>query len=59
MGGFARGQKVRVVDGPFVDHAGIVDDFRDDVQKVKVVVSFFGRATPVELDYRQVERQEP
>jgi transcriptional antiterminator NusG len=54
--GFAKGQSVRVVDGPFIDFIGIVDDLNVEKGKVKVMVSFFGRETPVELDFLQVER---
>jgi len=54
--GFDRGQSVRVVDGPFLDFAGVIDDVNPEKGKVKVLVSFFGRETPVELDFLQVER---
>ena len=54
--GFARGQSVRIVDGPFIDFIGVVDDISEEKGKVKVMVSFFGRETPVELDFLQVER---
>ncbi len=54
--GFARGQSVRIVDGPFIDFIGVVDDISEEKGKVKVLVSFFGRETPVELDFLQVER---
>ncbi|MCH8920718.1 MAG: transcription termination/antitermination protein NusG, partial [Chloroflexi bacterium] len=47
---------VRIVDGPFQDFAGLVDEINVDKGKVKVLVSFFGRETPVELDFLQVER---
>ncbi len=55
--GFELGQKVRIVDGPFMDFHGTVDDINLEKGKVKVLVSFFGRETPVELDFLQVERQ--
>ena len=54
--GFSRGQSIRIVDGPFIDFIGIVDDINEEKGKVKVLVSFFGRETPVELDFLQVER---
>lgn len=54
--GFAIGQSVRIVDGPFQDFVGQVDDLNLEKGKVKVLVSFFGRETPVELDFLQVER---
>jgi len=54
--GFTMGQSVRIVDGPFQDFVGQVDDINVEKGKVKVLVSFFGRETPVELDFLQVER---
>jgi transcriptional antiterminator NusG len=54
--GFVIGQSVRIVDGPFQDFVGTVDDINLEKGKVKVLVSFFGRETPVELDFLQVER---
>jgi transcription termination/antitermination protein NusG len=53
---FKPGQKVRIVDGPFNDFMGTVDDINMDKAKVRVMVSFFGRETPVELDFLQVEK---
>ena len=50
------GQKVRIIDGPFNDFIGTVDDIDMDKAKVRVMVSFFGRETPVELDFLQVEK---
>lgn len=55
--GFTQGQKVRITDGPFVDFVGVVDEINLQKGKVKVLVSFFGRETPVELDFLQVEKQ--
>ena len=55
--GFAVGESVRVIDGPFVDFVGQVDDINLDKGKVRVMVSMFGRETPVELDFLQVEKQ--
>jgi transcriptional antiterminator NusG len=54
--GFAEGQSVRIVDGPFVDFVGTVEEINLEKGKVKVMVSFFGRDTPVELDFLQVEK---
>lgn len=54
--GFSKGQSVRVVDGPFTDFVGVVDTISKEKGKVRVLVSFFGRETPVELDFLQVER---
>jgi transcriptional antiterminator NusG len=54
--GFQPGQSVRVIDGPFADFVGSVDEINMEKGKVKVLVSFFGRETPVELDFLQVER---
>jgi transcription termination/antitermination protein NusG len=53
---FSRGERVKVVDGPFTDFTGIVDDINAEKGKVRVLVSFFGRETPVELDFLQVSR---
>jgi transcriptional antiterminator NusG len=55
-GGFAKGQKVRLDDGPFLDFVGIVDEVSLDDRKVKVIVSFFSRPIPVELELHQVKR---
>ena len=54
--GFRKGQGVRVTDGPFTDFMGIVDDINTEKGKVKVLLSLFGRETPVELDFLQVEK---
>ena len=53
---FKPGQKVRIVDGPFNDFIGAVAEIDMDRAKVRVMVSFFGRETPVELDFLQVEK---
>jgi len=53
---FRLGQKVRIVDGPFNEFIGVVDDIDMERTKVRVLVSFFGRDTPVELDFLQVEK---
>ena len=54
--GFRKGQSVRVTDGPFIDFIGTVDDIDIDKGKVKVLLTLFGRETPVELDFLQVEK---
>jgi transcription termination/antitermination protein NusG len=53
---FKSGEKVRIVQGPFADFIGNVDDINMEKGKVRVLVSFFGRETPVELDFLQVEK---
>ncbi len=54
--GYTVGQNIRIVDGPFVDFMGYVSEVYPDRAKLRVLVSFFGRETPVELDFLQVER---
>ena len=53
---FEKGEDVRVIEGPFVNFNGTVEDVNHDKGKVKVMVSIFGRATPVELEFPQIER---
>ncbi len=53
---FKHGQKVRIIEGPFADFIGVVEEIDEERTKVRVLVSFFGRETPVELDFLQVER---
>jgi len=53
---FKSGQKVRIIDGPFNEFIGLVDEIDMERAKVRVLVSFFGRETPVELDFLQVEK---
>lgn len=55
---FNVGEPVKVVDGPFNNFTGFVEDVYPDKMKVKVMVSIFGRKTPLELDYLQVEHEE-
>jgi len=54
---FRIGDSVRIVDGPFADFLGTVDDLNLEKGKVRLLVSFFGRETPVELDFLQVQTE--
>jgi transcriptional antiterminator NusG len=53
---FEENENVRVIDGPFANFNGVVDEVNEEKGKVRVLVSIFGRATPVELDFMQVEK---
>jgi transcriptional antiterminator NusG len=53
---FSVGEAVKIVDGPFSDFLGTVDDIDEEKGKIKVLVSIFGRETPVELDFLQVAK---
>lgn len=53
---FKQGEKVRIIEGPFDEFIGVVDEIDMERAQVRVLVSFFGRETPVELDFLQVER---
>ena len=53
---YEQGDTVRVIDGPFANFSATVEEVKPDKQKVRVLVSIFGRATPVELDFAQVEK---
>jgi transcriptional antiterminator NusG len=53
---FAIGELIQVADGPFMSFRGVVEGFDREASRLKVTLSIFGRATPVELDPAQVER---
>jgi transcriptional antiterminator NusG len=53
---FESGENVKVVDGPFADFNGVVEEVKAEKGKLRVLISIFGRATPVELDFVQVEK---
>jgi transcriptional antiterminator NusG len=54
---FERNEQVKIVDGPFANFTGVVEDVNPDRSTLKVSVTIFGRSTPVELDFAQVEKQ--
>ena len=53
---FEEGDKVRVIDGPFNNFQGVVEEVKPDKEKLRVLITIFGRATPVELDFIQVNK---
>ena len=54
---FQAGDAVQIIDGPFAEFRGVIDEVNNEKGKIKVLVSFFGRETPVELDFLQAERE--
>jgi transcriptional antiterminator NusG len=53
---FEKSDLIRVVEGPFIDYQGRIEEVTPDKEKLKVLISIFGRDTPVELDFTQVEK---
>jgi transcriptional antiterminator NusG len=53
---FEKGEQVRITDGPFASFTGVVDDVNLDRSTVRVMVTIFGRSTPVELEFTQVQK---
>ena len=54
---YVKGDAVKVIDGPFQDFLGIVEEVNPEKEKVRVIVTIFGRQTPIELDYLQIRRE--
>ncbi len=53
---FSKDENVRIIEGPFENFIGVVDEVDEEKSKVRVMVTIFGRSTPVELDFLQVEK---
>jgi transcriptional antiterminator NusG len=56
---FIKGDLVEVIEGPFQGFAGIIDEVNPEKERVKVIVTIFGRQTPIELEYLQVKKEKP
>ena len=56
---FEKGEKVKVIDGPFTNFVGDVDEVKNEKQKLRLLISVFGRPTPVEIEFSKVERIDP
>jgi len=53
---FEKGENIRIIEGPFRHFVGVVEEVNDAKAKIKAMVTIFGRPTPVELDFLQVEK---
>ncbi len=53
---FNEGENIKIIDGPFANFQGVIEEVKSDKKKLRVMVSIFGRSTPVELDFAQVEK---
>jgi len=53
---FERGETVKVIEGPFANFSGVIEEVKPEKAKVQVLVTIFGRTTPIELDFNQVEK---
>ena len=58
QGGFLVGESIKVIDGPFADMVGIIEDVFDERKKLNVIIKIFGRDTPAEFSYSEVEKIE-
>ena len=54
---FVAGETVKVIDGPFQSFSGVIEEINEEKKKLKVMVKIFGRKTPLELSYMQVEKE--
>ena len=54
---FEKGETVRVIDGPFANFSGVIDEMNIDKGRVRIMVTIFGRPTPIELEFPQIERE--
>ena len=55
---FEKNESVRITDGPFQNFTGVVDEINEDRETLKIMVTIFGRSTPVELEFLQVEKMQ-